>query len=194
MNDDAQATLDALATLRREFDAAFALAPQDEAARRENLLAIRVAGDGYALRVAQIAGLFADKAVTPLPTPVSELKGLAGFRGRSAPVYDLAALLGYPKAGKTRWLALARGVGPLALAFDDFESHFAVAADAQAGEIVRSSGATLKLNAVLRPQVFDAVRYQGTMRPIVDLDAIIESIRRRAVADVAPVQPGSTST
>jgi len=183
-----------LADLRREFDASFAAAPQGEAVERDNLLAIRIAGDAYALRVSQIAGLFADKVVTPLPTPVAELKGLAGFRGRSAPVYDLAALLGYPRSGKTRWLVLARAAGSLALAFDEFESHFAVASDMSAGEIVRSPGAVLKVSAALRPQVFDAVRYQGAMRPIVDIDTIIESIRQRVASDFAPAQPGSAST
>jgi purine-binding chemotaxis protein CheW len=181
----------AVAELRREFDGAFALAPKSETARIENLLAVRIGGDGFALRVAQIAGLYSDKPVTPLPSPLVELQGLAGFRGRPAPVYDLAALLGYAASGATRWLVLARASEPLALAFDDFESHFAVAADPKAGDIVRAPGATLKVSAQLRPQVFDAVRYQGAMRPIVDLDAIIESIRRRS--DVPPRQ-GSMPT
>jgi purine-binding chemotaxis protein CheW len=192
-------TVATVAELRREFDAAFAVAPQVETARRESLLAVRIAGDGFAMRVSQIAGLFADKAVTPLTSPLAELKGLAGFRGRAAPVYDLGALLGYGSSGATRWLVLARTPEPLALAFDAFESHFSVATAAAAGEIVRAPGSTLKVGMALRQQVFDAVRYrapdrnagQSTMRPLIDLDAIVDSIRRRCLA---PAQPGSTST
>jgi purine-binding chemotaxis protein CheW len=181
----------AVAELRREFDSTFALAPKSETVQMENLLAVRIGGDGFALRVAQIAGLHTDKPVTPLPSPLPELQGLAGFRGRPAPVYDLAALLGYAPSCSTRWLVLARSAEPLALAFESFEAHFAVAADAKSGDIVRAPGATLKVNAQLRPQVFDAVRFQNAMRPIIDLDTIIESIRRRCNT---PVQQGSTPT
>lgn len=178
---------DTLSTLRREFDAGFAGAPRLETAHLENLLAIRLGGDGYVLRVAQIAGLHADKAVSPLPTPVAELRGLAGFRGRPAPVYDLAALLGYPAAATTRWLILARAAEPLALAFEAFEAHFSIAASG----IVRAPGATLDVAPALRPQVFDAVRFDGAMRPVIDLESIVDTIRRRCAA---PAQPRSTPT
>ncbi len=187
-----------VAELRREFDAAFAVAPQRETARRENLLAVRIGGDGFALRVSQIAGLFVDKQVTPLASPSPELRGVAGFRGRAAPVYDLAALLGYGTsvgAETMRWLVLARASEPLALAFDAFEAHFTVASAVGVGDIVRAPGSTLKVGAALRPQVFDAVRYQAgehsEMRPLIDLDAIVDSIRRRSMA---PAQPGSNLT
>ncbi len=208
MSNDAAKTL-TVAELRREFDAAFAAAPQAGTAARENLLAVRIGGDGFALRVSQIAGLYVDKAITPLASPLPELIGVAGFRGRAAPVYDLAALLGYGTSGTLsnsntlRWLVLARSSEPLALAFESFEAHFSVASAAEAGEIVRAPGSTLKVSAAQRPQVFDAVRYgsaghgttqsasQSTMRPLIDLDAIVDSIRRRCLA---PAQPGSTST
>ncbi len=168
MSKDNKADIATVEELRRAFDAAFAVAPQGETAQRENLLAVRIAGDGFALRVSQIAGLFVDKTITPLASPLPELKGLAGFRGRAAPVYDLAALLGYvghgaggSTANATRWLVLARAPEPLALAFDAFEAHFTVATAAGSGEIVRAPGSTLKVSAGLRAQVFDAVRYDG---------------------------------
>jgi len=44
--------------------------------------------------MAEVSGLFADKKVTRLPSPVSELSGIAGLRGAVLPVYDLAMLLG----------------------------------------------------------------------------------------------------
>ncbi|HEX7645279.1 MAG TPA: chemotaxis protein CheW [Burkholderiaceae bacterium] len=178
------------ADLRREFDDAFARAPRTEAASLHNLLAIRLAGEGYVLRVAQIAGLYVDKTVSPLPTPLPELKGLAGFRGRVAPVYDLASLVGYPAAPAVpsmRWLVLARADEPLALAFEAFEAHFSIAQ----ADIVRAPGAALKVAPALRPQVFDAVRFGAAMRPVIDLVSIIDTIRRRCAA---PAQPGSTPT
>ena len=173
-----QAHRETVLELRREFDAAFARAPQTETASLENLLAVRLAGDGYVLRVAQIAGLFADKPITPLPTPMEELKGLAGFRGKAAPVYDLAALLGYPVATKTRWLVLARAPEPLALAFEAFDGHFSM----PTAELVRAPGATLKVAPAIRPQVFDAVSFDGAMRPVIDLASIVDTIRRRCSA------------
>ena len=85
---------DRVTELRDAFDRSFAQAPSTEAAAVENLLAIRVGAHPYALRMAEVSGLFADKKVTRLPSPVSELSGIAGLRGAVLPVYDLAMLLG----------------------------------------------------------------------------------------------------
>ena len=85
---------DRVTELRDAFDRSFAQAPSTEAAAVENLLAIRVGAHPYALRMAEVSGLFADKKVTRLPSPVPEFSGIAGFRGVVLPVYDLAMLLG----------------------------------------------------------------------------------------------------
>lgn len=113
-----------LAALRGDFDAAFAKAPAETAAPAEGLLAIRVQAEPFAVPVAQVAGLCADRLVVPLPTPVRELLGLVCLRGRVVPVYDLAALLlgGSPRP-PPRWMLLVRGRAALGLAFDVFEGQ-----------------------------------------------------------------------
>jgi hypothetical protein len=96
MTDADQSPLRTAAALRREFDQSFAQPPATELARVENFLAVRIGGDAYAMRVAEIAGLYADKRIVPLPSPLPSLLGTVGFRGQIAPVYDLAMLFGYP--------------------------------------------------------------------------------------------------
>ncbi len=71
--------------------ASFAEAPRGDVETTCDLLTIRVGGDAYALRLAEVGGLFVDRVVTPLPTLVPELVGIAGFRAALVPVYDLRA-------------------------------------------------------------------------------------------------------
>jgi len=166
------------ADLRREFDLSFAQAWRAQTAPLRQLLAVRVGGDAYALDLDDIAGLVVDRRIVPIPTPVPELLGLAGFRGQVAAVYDLAALLGYPRRDGLRWIVLVRHAQLVALAFDAFEAQlgataeqvmpFAAAAQAGAGE-----------NALPPLPVQDAVCSQGTVRPIIRLAGVVDDIRRR---------------
>src|SRR5215218_10100104 len=86
------------AELREAFDRSFAQLATSEADVVESLLGIRIGTDPYGLRLGELSGLFADKKITRLPSPVSELLGIAGFRGAVLPVYDLGMLLGCPRA------------------------------------------------------------------------------------------------
>jgi purine-binding chemotaxis protein CheW len=95
--------------------------------RLEGLLAIRVGADPYALRLSEIVGLHADVKIVPVPSPVAQLLGIVGLRGMMAPVYDLAALLGYPPAASPRWMVLAGASQSMGLAFDAFEAQTAKA-------------------------------------------------------------------
>jgi len=164
----------ALLALRREFDAGFARAPQSARAAQENLLAIRVGADGYALRIQDIGGLHLDKPIVALPTPIAELKGVAGFRGRVAPVYDLAGLLGHALQPAPRWLVLTRGAEPVALAFAHFEGHFSI----DALDLVRPAEAN-PAAASAQAVVSDAVRHAGALWPIIDIAALVSAIQRR---------------
>src|ERR1700722_17800966 len=91
--------------------------------RLEDLLAIRVGSDPYALRSSEIAGLHVGVEIVPVPSPVAQLLGIAAIRGIMAPIYDLAALLRYPPAANPRWLIFARAAQPVGLAFEGFEQH-----------------------------------------------------------------------
>jgi chemotaxis signal transduction protein len=112
-----------LAELRRVFDRerAAPLSTRTEE-QVENLLAIRILKDSYALRVGEISGLAAGKNIVKLPSPIRELRGIAAVRGVLVPVYNLGALLGYSaEVDETRWLALCGSEDCIALAFSEFD-------------------------------------------------------------------------
>jgi len=108
--------------LRSAFDRGFSEPPAREAASTEDLLAVTIAGDPYALRVSELSGLVSNRKVVALPSRAPHLLGIAGVRGGLVPVYALAGLLGYDgtqTAGP--WLALCGRQEPVALAFEQLE-------------------------------------------------------------------------
>ena len=90
------------AALAEAFDAAFARPPASGRADTQSFLALRLGDDAFAVRVGDIAALHADRRIVPMPSAEPTLLGVAAVRGRIAPVYDLAALLGYPANGAPR--------------------------------------------------------------------------------------------
>ncbi len=96
MSDGGSQVTGRAAELRDAFDRVFAEAHPPAPPPSEDLLAIRIASEPYALRLTEIAGLFADRKITPVAGRVSALLGIAGFRGLIVPVYDLQVLLGCP--------------------------------------------------------------------------------------------------
>jgi chemotaxis signal transduction protein len=174
------ATTRSASELAREFDRSFAdpARAADEAV--EELLALRVGGDAYAVRLRDVTGLVADRKIVPLPTPEPALLGIVGLRNGLAPVYSLAALLGYgPTAEAPRWLLLV-GPGPqFALAFPEFDGHRRVArADVSSNQDAGAGG-----NA----QVPELVRIDDTRRGLIGIAALTEVIRAR-VANHARAQ------
>ncbi|BCY12301.1 chemotaxis protein CheW [Actinoplanes sp. L3-i22] len=148
--------------LRADFDRSFAVPLRTLDDDAVELLAVGVGGRAYAMRLSQTSGLYPDRPVTPLPTSVPALRGLAGFAGVVVPVYDLAALLGHPIADEPRWLVLAGGTPPLALAFHQLDHHVRV----PAGDVVDASGST-PVRGCLRGMV----RLPDGDRPIIDVPA-----------------------
>jgi len=171
---------DALA-LRREFDASFAQAWRSETPPPQNLLAVRVGGDPYAIRVDEVAGLFVDRRIVPMPTPLSEFLGMAGFRGQIAPVYDLAALLGYRPRTPPRWLILVRFRHPVALAFEAFDEHLAVAPDQVVTLVAHETPGRAS-----RAHVFEALRVGDAVHPVIQLQSVIEQVQQRVDATRSP--------
>src|ERR1700748_3867166 len=105
-----------VSALRAAFDGAFAEPPPRGEEALEKFLAVRAGGGLFAFRLAEIAGVAVDRKLTPLPSPVPELLGLTGLRGRLVPVYSLTALLGgAPESAAGRWLVLVAD-GHVALA------------------------------------------------------------------------------
>ena len=174
MNDAALPRAPRALELRRNFDRNFAEPPRSRETVALDLLAIRLGGEPYALHLAAVTGLFADKKLTRLPQAVSEFLGIAGFRGSVVPVYDLRVLLGCAGCAAPRWLIVA-AESPVALAFDGFDGHLRLAQEG----IARQE----RVDAA-RPHVRELARVDGLPRPIVDLASILAAIRERARPDV----------
>ena len=163
---------DRAADLRQAFDRSFAQAPNAEAAALENVLAIRVGADRYVLRLADVSGLYADKKVISLPSPVSELLGIAGFRGAVLPVYDLGMLLGCLRAAAPRWLVVT-DAAPVGLAFEGFDGYLSVRREAIVPDL-RAEASGPHVREILQTDV---------ARPIIHLPSVLETIRSRGGHD-----------
>ena len=157
--------------LRRAFDRSFAEAPRAESTAVQDMLAVQVGDTPYAVRLGDIAGLFADKRVTRVPSPVPELMGIAGFRGIMVPVYDLGALFGNPRADALRWLVVTATKSKVALGFTNFGGHLRVAADAI--EVADDETRTP------RP-VRGVVRTAAGIHPIINIAAVLHLIEERS--------------
>lgn len=159
------------ATLRRHFDEAFAAPASSIAEPLEDLLAIRVGSDPYALRLPEIAGLYVGVKIVPVPSPVAQLLGIVGIRGMMVPIYDLAALLRYPPETDSRWFVLARAPQPVGFAFETFESHLQVPHASLAGSNGEDPGTGETVQ-----HMRGTVRAAGALRPIIHLASMLEMI------------------
>lgn len=158
---------DRAAELRARFDETFSRPPRADGGGLIDLLAIRVGEDPYALRLSDIAGLHADTPVTWVPTPVRAQLGIASFRRRLVPVFDLRLLLGTPGGDSPCWLVLTSRVPTVAIAFDLFEGHEQVTS----ADIVGDDHAG---QSAARPR--ELVRIGDTTRAIIDIVSITDSI------------------
>jgi chemotaxis signal transduction protein len=167
----AQTLDEKLHALREQFDRSFAVAAAEGGDEHLDFLAIRIAGDFYALRLSELASLHADRKLVPAPSLLPELLGIAGFRGVLTPVYDLAALLGYRAEPAGRWLVVARGPAPVAFAFGAFDAHLRVPPD-------RVSLAQAEANRAVDGAVHDG---HGAL-PLLHLASLVEGILQRIKA------------
>jgi chemotaxis signal transduction protein len=168
---DAASMVGTAAALRRVFDESFAVPAASRPERLEDLLAIRVGSDPYALRLSEIAGLHVSVNIVPVPSPAAQLLGIVGIRGMMAPIYDLAALLRYPPATSPRWFIFARAPQPVGFAFGTFESHLQVSQSSLAnsnGEDAGTGGTGQHMRGT--------VRAAGALRPIIHLASVLEMI------------------
>jgi chemotaxis signal transduction protein len=156
--------------LRREFDDAFSRPPVAAETGRVELILIRVASDPHAIRIAEIAGLHADRRVVRVPGPLPELLGVVNLRGAIVPVYDLRLLLGYPAGPPARWMVVA-SAAPVGLAFDHLDGHAAAASDTIVAAPDGAGG----------PHAREvATRGDGTSAVLVHVPSVVEAIAARA--------------
>jgi chemotaxis signal transduction protein len=169
--------------MRRRFDGAFAAAPADRNEDVDSFLAMRINGDGYALRVREVAGFAAARKIVPLPSPIAEMLGIAGIRGSVVPVFSLAALLGYARGEEApRWFVLCAGAEPIALGFRDFDGYLElprpdVSALGEAGD-AGNGGAG-------RAHVRHVVRASGEVRGVIDVPSVVKAIQGKVAAAAA---------
>lgn len=117
--------------LREEFDRSFAAPFAVTGIDVEPILAVRLKGDLYGLRVGEIDGVVRAAPIVPIRADSPGLLGLAGYRGSILPVYDLGALLSYEEAREApRWLFVCGKGDPIALAVHEFAGHVTVPATA----------------------------------------------------------------
>ena len=168
---DAATLVVTAARLRRLFDQSFAAPAASEPERLEDLLAIRVGPDPYALRLSEISGLHVGLEITPVPSPAAALLGIVGIRGMMAPVYDLAALLRYPPVANPRWFIFAHAPQPVGFAFETFESHLQM----PRSSLANGAGEDAGMRATGQ-HMRGIVRATGALRPIIYLASVLETI------------------
>jgi chemotaxis signal transduction protein len=154
------------AELRREFDRNFTEPPSVGKSTSHDLLAIRLDEQHFALHLSDIAGLFADKKITPVPGASGFLLGIAGFRGAIAPVYDLQRLLGCSAVRDPRWLVIAASAS-VGFAFAAFDGQLRVPA----------SAVTPQQNGDMHSLTGGVVHHEGVLRPIIELSLALKAIQ-----------------
>jgi chemotaxis signal transduction protein len=168
MIDPAASAAARLRALRQDFDQGFAAPDAAPALEQENLIAIRIQGDRYGLSVREIRGVAVAGKLVALPSRSPGLLGLTGIRGAIIPVYSLAVLLGYPKAGGApRWLALCGANEPVALGLGDFEGYVRV-----------PTSALLPPDRKGRAHVHRFVQAGDIVRAIVSVASVLSSIQK----------------
>ena len=170
MNDSNERLQARLRALRSEFDQSFAVARKAPLAEGADYLLIRVAGEPYALRLAEVAALEADRSITPVPSANPALLGIAGLRGALVAVFDLARLLGHAAVEHPRWLVSIKG-SHVAVAFAEFEAQRRLQIEALA-------------TATESGRQREVLRDAGLVRPIIELAALAASCE-------PPLAPGS---
>ncbi len=159
------------AALRRAFDESFAAPPAEESHELEDLLKIRVAGDPYAIRLRDIAGVVARRKIVPVPGGTPDLLGSAGIGGGIVPVFALGLLLGYGQAAEApSWMVLCGPDEPIALAFPELEGY------------ARLPRSQIHLDDNLRPacqHVKEVARIAAERRPVISIPLVVATIRNR---------------
>jgi purine-binding chemotaxis protein CheW len=156
--------------LREAFDLTFASLPPP-LEEVDDILTIRVAGDPYAIRLSEMAGLIEGRKVVPILSVTADLLGLAGIRGGLVPVFGLASILGCRQApGSPRWMILCGVEEPIALAFADFENYL---------RVPKSSSHEDGNPSATSRYVRQAVSIQGIVRAVIAIPAIVAAIRSR---------------
>jgi len=150
------------AQLRAGFDRSFAEPLPGAPPVTRELLRVRLAGEAYALELADIATIHVDVEIVAVPATAPELLGVIAVRAQIVPAFDLRAVLGLARELPPRWLVVARDA-PAAFAFDGFDGLVRTA------EVPVASAAAFSRGAVAQ---------DGRMVSILDLAAVCAAVRK----------------
>jgi len=159
----------AASELRAAFDQAFTADQLQSGERTVDVLAIRVAEQSYALRLAEVLAVHEGRKLVPVPTPAPALLGLVGLRGLVAPIYDLRLLLGHAAGHLPSWFVLVRSPSPIGVAFDALEGHLRLPESSLVSARSGDNAGRFTPGSVLTP---------GGPRPLIHLPSLVESIAR----------------
>lgn len=164
--------------LRTAFDRSFALRPHQETLEVDDLLAVRVSGDLYAIRLRDISGVVARRTIVAVPAAAPGLLGVAGIRGDIVPVFSLSSFLGYGDDHEApTWTVLCGGEHPIGLGFAELEGYL---------RLPRSAVHADEASQGERNYVKDVVATETGARPVIAVPHIITDIRNRR----GPQRPG----
>lgn len=110
--------------LREAFDRGFAEPYPLPRMDSLTLIAISIAGVGYAIKLDQIAAVHVDLRIGAVPSKTRGLVGLTTIRNVIISVHDLGVRLGHrtvPVAG--RWIVVGKGSAPRAWSFDHLDGQ-----------------------------------------------------------------------
>ena len=169
-----------VAELRLAFDRSFASPATTATGDTEDMLAVRIAGDSYALRMSEMSGLATGKKIALLPSRRPGIVGIASVRGNLLLVHSLSALLGYGlHPSPCTWLALSVGDDPVGLGFDELEGFLRV----RRTDVHAADGGDAKLH------VREVVRLATGTRPVVSIRSAIETLKAHA-GGAGPTEEG----
>ncbi len=173
MTSSPTSILQTVADMQRQFDGAFAMAHEERAEDRELIIVIRVAGELFAVRTAQITGVTRLRRIAPLPTSVPAFLGITSVRGHLFPAYDTAALLGLPaRESEKGWMIFANCDPPIGLVFEGIDAQMEVACACIYENQTSNS----------RDYLRRIVKFGKTNRAVIDIPGLVEEIRRQARA------------
>lgn len=144
--------------LRDNFDRTFGRPHAAADGGRTDLLGLSLRGDPHAIRLSDISYVTSNRVITPIPTRSIALLGIAGLRGAIVPVFDLGALVGYPRLPDPRWFAVVEREG----------SAVGLAFDTLLGLVRAPAGSSVK----------EVVEVEGQVWPLLEVAAMYERIDR----------------
>jgi chemotaxis signal transduction protein len=164
-----------LTQLQVDFDRSFSQPARPGATDLVEFLGFSTGNGCYAAQLNQVAAVREIRALTRVPGKRSGFEGLVATQGQLVAVYDLAVLIAAPaSATMRRWLLVYH---------DDHQVGFAVDAVDCYLQIPRARIVSAKDPEHQNAIVSKAIDEGPTARLVVNLDAVLASIRRSVSQD-----------